>query len=166
MAVDSYLYLPRSFVPFYEARMVGGADPVWADLGKPLADANVALLSSAGIYLEEHQEPFDVERERREPTWGDPSLRVIPPDASPEDIGVAHLHYNTDLVLADPDVALPLRSLGAMEADGLIGSSAREHYSVMGYQEHGARVWAEQTGPEIAARCRDAEIDVLVLAPS
>jgi D-proline reductase (dithiol) PrdB len=166
MAVDSFRYLPRSFVPLYEGRSFPDTEPVWADPTGPIERATVGLLSSGGMYLAGVQKPFDLDRERSEPTWGDPSLRIIPSDVAQEDIEAAHLHYNTDLVESDFNVALPIRALRRLEAEGAIGSVATEHYSVMGYQEDGARVWREQTGPEIATRCRRAGIDVLVLAPS
>jgi len=165
MAVDSYRYLPRSFRPMYEGRRFPEQDPVWAAVG-PVEEATFGLLTSGGLYLEGWQQPFDLDRERGEPTWGDPTLRVIPDGVAQEAISAAHLHYNTDLVRQDFNVALPLRAFHTLQNAGLIGAVAAEHFSVMGFQEHGAAVWAEKTGPEIVAKCRDAEIDVLVLAPS
>ncbi len=63
-------------------------------------------------------------------------------------------------------VALGLRALTALEADGVIGRLATENYSVMGYREAGCRVWQSKTGPEIASRLRDAAVHALVLAPA
>ncbi len=167
MAVDSFRYLPRSFIPLYEQRRYEGIDePVWAPLSKPVTEATFALLTSAGVYLPASQRPFDLDRERAEPTWGDPTFRVIPADATEGDIDVAHLHINTDPIRTDLDVALPLRTFRRLADDGEIGAVAAEHYSVMGYQEPGAEVWITETGPEIAARCHAADVDVLVLAPA
>ncbi len=112
------------------------------------------------------QESFDVEREKREPTWGDPGWRAIPRDVSQDRIDAAHLHINTDHVKRDVGVALGLRALAALEAEGVIGRLATENYSVMGYQEAGCRVWQTKTGPEIASRLRDAAVHALVLAPA
>ncbi len=107
-----------------------------------------------------------MERERREPTWGDPSWRPIPRDVSQDRIDAAHLHINTDHVKRDVGVALGLRALAALEADGVIGRLADENYSVMGYQEAGCAEWRTKTGPEIAGRLRDAHVDALLLAPA
>ncbi len=166
MVVDSFRYLPRSFVPFYEQRTYDVNAPVWTPLDRPVREATFGLLTSAGVYLRDRQEPFDLERERAEPTWGDPSLRVIPADATESDVDVAHLHINTEPIRRDLDVALPLRTFRRLAEDGVIGALASEHYSVMGFQEPGLEVWVNETGPEIAARCHNADIDVLVLAPA
>jgi D-proline reductase (dithiol) PrdB len=166
MTVDSYAFLPRAFKAIYEAAPQFDHEPVWAEFDKPLAEARIGLLTSAGIFLAGEQEPFDVERERREPTWGDPTLRVIPNDVEQSQVGAAHLHINTADLLTDMNVALPIGRLNEFAAEGLIGSAAPEHFSVMGFQEQGAEVWRTTTAPEIAARCHAAEIDALILAPA
>lgn len=166
MPVDSYAFLPRAFRPMYESAPHLDHEPVWAELRTPLDRCNVAVLSSAGMFLPAHQDPFDVEREKREPTWGDPSLRVIPNGVTQSEIDAAHLHIDTADLLRDMDVAFPIHRLGELADAGVIGSAASEHYSVMGFQEEGAEVWRTETGPEIAARCHAADIDALILAPA
>lgn len=166
MPVDSYAFLPRAFRPVFESAPHFDHDPVWADLEKPLDQCKVALLSSAGMFLAGRQQPFDVEREKREPTWGDPSLRLIPSEVTQGDIDATHLHINTADLLSDMNVALPVQRLNELADAGVIGEAGAEHYSVMGYQEEGAEVWRTETGPEIAARCQAADIDALILAPA
>jgi hypothetical protein len=166
MPVDSFKYLPRSFRPMFQNIQIEVDGPVWAPFEKPLAEATLAVLSSAGIFLPDTQESFDVERERREPHWGDPSWRAIPRDVSQDRIDAAHLHINTEHVKRDVGVALGLRALAALEADGVIGRLATENYSVMGFQQAGCEVWQSKTGPEIAGRLRDAAVDALLLAPA
>jgi D-proline reductase (dithiol) PrdB len=78
---------------------------------------------------------------------------------------MTHLHVNPDDVLADPEIALPLEGLAALVAEGRVGAVAPSHYSVMGFQEAGARVWREETAPAIVARLRDEAVDGVVLAP-
>ncbi len=150
----------------FEAEPQFDHEPVWSELTKPLADARVGLLSSAGMYLADTQEPFDVERERREPTWGDPTLRMIPNDVEQQQIDATHLHINTADILVDFNISLPVARLNELVAEGVVGSAAPEHFSVMGFQEDGAEVWRTEIGPDIAARCHAAEIDVLILAPA
>jgi len=166
MTVDSYAFLPRAFRPMYEAAPTFDHAPMWAEFDKPLADARIGLLSSAGMFLAAEQEPFDVERERREPTWGDPTLRIIPNDVTQSQIDATHLHINTADLLIDLNVALPIERLNELVEQNVIGSASPEHFSVMGFQQEGAEVWRTTTGPEIAARCHALDIDALILAPA
>ncbi len=150
----------------YEAAPVADHDPVFTPMPVPLAEARIGLLSSAGLFVASSQEPFDVERERREPTWGDPTLRMIPRGVDPDDLDARHLHINTSDLLADRNIALPIDRLDELVEAGVVGAAADEHVSVMGFQEEGAEVWRTTTGPEIAARCHAADITALVLAPA
>ena len=63
MLVDSYRFLPRSFVPMYaDAQpLADEADTVWAEFAPRLANARIALVTSAGPYLKDEQPPFDAE---------------------------------------------------------------------------------------------------------
>lgn len=166
MTVDSYAFLPRAFRPMYEAAPWFDHAPVWAEFRQPLASARIGLLSSAGIFIAGQQEPFDVDRERREPTWGDPTWRMIPNDTTQAQVDARHLHINTADLLTDINVALPIDRLNELARSKEIGSASPEHFSVMGFQEEGAEVWRTVTGPEIAARCHAADIDALILAPA
>lgn len=167
MLVDSYRFLPRSFVPLYaDAQPLDDErDPVWAEFAPRLADARIALISSAGLHLVGEQEPFDAERERREPTWGDPSYRVLPDGLATGAIGMTHLHVNPTDVLADHNVALPTDVLADLVSDGVVGGSTAHHVSVMGYQQAGLEVWRRETAPAIASLLRDDGADGVVLAP-
>lgn len=166
MPVDSFKYLPRSFRAGYENVPFQAETPVWAPLARPVEQANIALLTSAGLFLKDSQPPFDVERERREPTWGDPTYRVIPRTVRQDELGAEHLHLNTRDFLIDFNVALPIRAFSQLEAEGAIGHLADEHYAFMGFQSPGAPEWRARYGPEVAHRLQDAEVDALVLAPA
>jgi D-proline reductase (dithiol) PrdB len=166
MAVDSYKYLPRSMRVMYEATPVIDEPPAWAPLPKPLHLCKVALLTSAGIYLKDSQPPFDTEREQREPTWGDPTYRIIPSSVRQEQIACSHLHINHTDLLEDVNVVLPIRAFTQLANEGTIGALADEHYSVMGYQDRRLKDWRETQGPEIAARLKEHTVDVLLLAPA
>lgn len=165
--MDSYRFLPRSFVPLYRAASPAPGDdgPVWTPFEKRLAEARIALLTSAGLYLEGEQAPFDDEREKAEPTWGDPTHRVIPAPLEAGRLGMTHLHLNHEDVLADPEIALPVAGLAALVAEGRVGSVAAEHVSVMGYQEAGLEVWRRETAPAIVDLLRTQGTDGLILAP-
>lgn len=166
MIVDSYRFLPRSFRPLYEGAgpFHGEEAPVWAPLSKRLAEARIALLTSAGLYVPGSQQPFDLEREEEHPEWGDPSWRAIPADAS--DLAVAHWHINDADLLADPEIALPKHLLATLASEGLIGGTVAEHVAVMGYQERSLRDWRDVTAPAIVAHLREQSADALLLAPA
>jgi len=127
--VDSFKFLPRTFRPLYEGRgpYPGEEAPVWAPFQKCLAESRIALLTSAGIYLEHSQPSFDLDREQTHPEWGDPTWRSIPAGAKAEDLGVAHPHINDEDVLAGPEIALPMHLLGDLATERLIGGAAVEH---------------------------------------
>lgn len=165
--MDSYRFLPRSFIPLYSgaAPAPGDDEPVWAPFEKRLAEAQIALLTSAGLYLEGQQPPFDRERERAEPTWGDPTHRVLPASLEGPVLGMTHLHVNPEDVLADPEIALPLGGLATLVGEGRVGSVAPRHVSVMGYQQAGLEVWRNETAPAIIALLREEGADGVVLAP-
>jgi D-proline reductase (dithiol) PrdB len=166
MPIDSYKFLPRSFRAGYEQSSYLADEPVWAPLEKAMTGATIALLTSAGIYLKDSQQPFDLEREKANPTWGDPTYRVIPRAVQQDEIDAAHLHINTRDILQDFNVALPIRRFETLAEEGAIGAVAEEHYAFMGFQERGAKEWQEKYGPEVAARIREANVHALVLAPA
>ncbi len=166
MTVDSFAYLPRSFHGEYLQIHNLPTDPVWALLTKPVDQATIALLTSAGLYLKDIQEPFDLDRERNDPTWGDPTYRLIPKAARAGDLGAAHLHLNTRDLVDDPDVALPLTTFTQLEKDGVIGRLADEHYSFMGYQSRDLADWRDTYGPEVVAHLQGQPADAVILAPA
>lgn len=165
--MDSYRFLPRSFVPLYSQTTPAPGDdgPVWAPFEKRLAESRIALLTSAGFYVAGEQAPFDAEREKAEPTWGDPSHRVLPYPFDPGALGMTHLHVNHEDPLADPEIALPVGGLTALAGEGRVGSVAPRHVSVMGYQQAGLEVWRRETAPAIVELLRGQGTDGLILAP-
>jgi len=168
MQVDSYRFLPRSFRSFYEGRgpFAGEEEPVWAPFEKRLQESRIALLTSAGLYVKKSQSSFDLDRERANPEWGDPSWRLIPAGVDSADLGVAHLHINDEDLLDDPEIALPAGLLEQLAVERVIGSAAPEHVSVMGYQERSLEGWRDQTAGEVAAHLRSQGVDGLILAPA
>lgn len=165
MVVDSYKFLPRSFRPYYEGRgaFPGEDDAVWAPFAKRLSDSKIALLTSAGLFIDREQEPFDTEREKEHPEWGDPTWRSIDGAAQ---VSVAHLHINTADIAADPEIALPRTMLAQLAGEGVIGAAAEHHYAVMGYQHRRLTDWRERTAPEIVSALRDEQVDGMILAPA
>lgn len=167
MLVDSYRFLPRSFLPLYEAAspLAGEDHPVWAPFEPRLAEATIALLTSAGLSVHGEQEPFDLDGERQRPEWGDPTYRAIPHVLGGRSLAMSHLHVNNADILADHNVALPTEALDDLIAEGRVGGAATRHISVMGYQQRGLAAWREETAPAIVELLRSQGADGVVLAP-
>jgi hypothetical protein len=132
-------------------------------LGKPLSEANVALLSSAAMVHKEDR-PFDQEGERENPWWGDPSHRTIPTGTRTADIRIDHLHIDDRPALEDLNCVLPIERLVELKEAGEIGEVAPRHYSMMGYLLR-PRVMLEETVPRMLASMREDGVDAVVLVP-
>lgn len=166
MTVDSWKFLPRMMRSTFEHLPAIDEPFAWTPLPKPVHRCTIALMSSAGVYLKDSQPPFDIERERNEPTWGDPTYRVIPSDVHQEQVACAHLHLSNAGALEDVNVVFPVEAFRELAASGAIGAMAPEHYSFMGYQQHGCESWRNVQGPDLAARLKEHAVDVLLLAPA
>ena len=148
MTIDSFKFLPGSITAYYRNLPVQREEPVpFTPLTKPLTACRFALVTTAAIYQVGMEPPFDTEREKREPFWGDPTFRSIPRD-----------------VLLDVNIALPVQRFLELEAEGAIGSLAPSSYSFMGYQMNTTE-WRERYAPEAAALMKDEGVDAVLLTP-
>ena len=163
--VDSFRYLsPASKAIMKTMIALAPRDPVpWTPLPRPLSEATVALVSTAGLSMLADP-PFDAEGERQNPWWGDPSYRVIPRTATEADIVASHLHIETAYLRQDLDVVLPLRRLAEAEAEGRIGRVAPSHYSFMGYLLDPTE-FLERSVPAMIERMRAEAVDAAVFVP-
>jgi D-proline reductase (dithiol) PrdB len=163
---------PWRFAGSFIAKVLGAAIPdtpehpeiPWAPLRKPLEDCKVALVTTAGISMK-GDPPFDMEGERRRPTWGDPSWRRLRADATSDAVDVNHLHIDTRYIEADLNVALPVDRLRELVAAGRIGAVAESHYSIMGYQGNDRGELERVSAPAIAQAMVSEEVDIALLAP-
>jgi len=141
----------------------GGQIP-WTPLKNTVSRTRFSLMTSAGISLKKDP-PFDMEREKREPMWGDPTHREIP-SATPQDaIDVNHLHIDTRFVREDMNVMLPMGRFAEFEQEGVIGSLAPTCYSFYGYQ-HDFTPLLEKTMPRVASKMREEGVEAVVLTPA
>jgi len=166
MSIDSYRFLDfgsRQVMKAWAARQEPGIIP-FTPPAKPLRECTVALVSTAGIARNDDR-PFDQERERRDPWWGDPSFRVIPLGTTEREVRIHHLHIDPRFGQADLDVVLPMRRLTELARDEAVGGAAPRHYSIMGYILD-PTVLVEKTAPAIAdAMCAD-HVDAAALVPA
>lgn len=127
-------------------------------LAKPLAESRVALVSSAGVHLDD-QEPFHIAT-----VAGDPSFRELADDLDPSRLRFTHTHYDTKSAEADPNVVFPIDRLHEAVADGRIGSASPVHVGMMGFNPDPTPI-AEVSAPAVAELLADEGVDVVVLVP-
>lgn len=136
----------------------------WTPLKKPIKETTFSLMTSAGISMRTDP-PFDMEREKREPTWGDPSFREIPKEATEADINVNHLHIKTDYIKEDMNVIFPLMRFREFEKEGIIGSLAPTSYSFYGFQRD-PTILLEQSMPKVAIKMKEEAVEAILLTPA
>jgi D-proline reductase (dithiol) PrdB len=164
MTVDSFKFLPGVIAAYYRNLPVQREEPIpFTPLAKPLGQCRFALVTTAGIHQKGKEPPFDSEREKREPMWGDPTFRRIPREIKQEEIGACHLHTNNRDVLLDVNIALPVQRFLELESEGAIGSLATS-YSFMGYQPNTTE-WRQRYAPEAAALMKEEGVDAVLLTP-
>lgn len=127
--------------------------------GIRLSQSRLMLITSAGGYLRDSQDPFD------EPNaLGDYTLRTFPSSTEFEALAYAHGHYDQRMIERDAQVALPLRFLEELVAVGEVGELAPSVISYMGYQPDSARV-VDELIPEVLAVARSEKVEAALLAP-
>jgi D-proline reductase (dithiol) PrdB len=165
MAVDSFKFMPRTLAesmkvwPYVDT---GAEEIPWTPPSKQVKESTVALVSSGGLYCSDDR-PFDLDRERREPLWGDPSFREIPRGVSQDNICVAHLHYENSHALEDFNCVLPQAALEEMLDEGRIGGISEYHLAFMGYQPR-LGTFIRETVPRMAERLQELEVDLVLLS--
>lgn len=163
--VDSYKWLPPSLKGYFANMQAPPFDGIpWTPLGRPLAECRLALVTTAGINVRGVGPPFDYERERQQPMWGDPTYRALPRDVRQDQVQTGHLHINNEDIDRDVNVAFPIARARELAADGVVGSLAATHYSFMGYQPDTTE-WRERYAPEVASRMRAEAVDAVLLTP-
>jgi len=165
--VDGFRFLPpglaawvRKFIPDEEFK---GFIP-WTPLAKPLSQTTLALVTSAGISLKTDC-PFNMEREKKEATWGDRSYRAIPRGTTEKDIEVSHLHMNTDWIRQDINVILPLARMAEFEQEKIIGRLPPTSYSFYGFQWQNTDFLKEAIEP-ISNRMKREAVDAILMTPA
>lgn len=165
--VDGFRFLPpglkawvRTFIPDEEYQ---GTIP-WTPVKKSLSQTTLALVTSAGISLKTDH-PFDMEREKRDPLWGDRSFRLIPRGTTEREIDVNHLHINTNLVKQDINVILPLARMAEFEEEKIIGRLAPTAYSFYGFQWQNTDFLKEAIEP-ISKGMKKEGVEAVFLTPA
>lgn len=165
--VDGFYFMPPSLSAWIGKDIpkedYTGTIP-WAPITKPLSELRFSLMTSAGINMKTDP-PFDMEREKREPMWGDPGMREIPKTATEADIDVNHLHINTAYTKQDLNVMLPIARFREFEEEGIIGSLTPTCYSYYGFQLDPGELIAS-TMPGVIKRLKEEETEAVFLTPA
>jgi D-proline reductase (dithiol) PrdB len=165
--VDGFRFMPPSLSAWIGKEIPEEpfrGDIPWTPLKKPLAETTFTLMTSAGMSMKSDP-PFDMEREKREALWGDPTYREIPNSATEDDIEVNHLHINTDYIKQDMNVMLPMARFREFEKEGIIGRLTPTVYSYYGFQLD-PRVLLEETMPKVIDRMRGESVEAVFLTPA
>ena len=122
---------------------------------KPLTEATVAIVSTAGLHRRSDP-PFSL---------GAVDYRLIPGDVDFADVVVSHISSNFDrsAFQQDANIWFPLDRLREMAEDGEIGGVSRWHYSFMGAQPNHEALQA--TGEEVGRLLAADEVDVALMVP-
>lgn len=139
------------------ATAVAEGEIPWAPFEKRFAKTRVAVVTTGGFHLPD-QEPFDCDA-------GDPSFRTIPADVPLASLEISHTHYDTRDAREDPNILLPLDRLRELVDEGVLGSLAPSHYSMMGYVPQ-VEVLVEETAPRLVEGMRSEEVDLALLTPA
>jgi len=128
-----------------------------AGLARPLSEATVAIVTSAGIHCRGDR-PFGRD---------DPSFRVIPSGAGPAELLQSHssLAFDKTAFIRDVNVVFPIDRLAELVAEKRIGRVGPRHYSVMGALQD-VSAMGEETAPALAGRLVEDGVDVVLLTPT
>ena len=119
-----------------------------------LSDANVAIVTTAGLHLAD-EESFGLL---------DPAFRVLPHGSA--NVRMSHNSQNFDRsgIMLDRNVVYPVDRLDELAARGAIGGVSPAHVSFMGAQQDLTTILLD-TGPKAAALLREQGTDVVLLTP-
>ena len=129
--------------------------PPFTPLIRPMAESRVGLVATGGIYA-----AGQVAFTHRDDT----TYRAIPTDVDTADLRATHFAYDLTDARADANCVFPIDTLRGLVAEGVVGSLAERFYTCMGGIYSQRRV-LEELGPALVERCRDDEVDVVLLVP-
>ncbi len=136
-------------------------DVPWTPLARDLSESTVAIVTTAGLHLRDDK-PFD-----RDHPGGESTYRVILSDSDPVNIVQSHFSIGFDrtAIYRDINITFPIDRMRELVEQGTIGSLAPNHYSFMGALRD-CTIVAEQTGPEVARRLKDEDVNLVFLTPT
>ena len=151
--------LARNTVLTFPAQV--NAETPWTPPRRPLDEARVALVTTAGLHLKADT-PFVTDHKTP-----DQSHRRLPSTTPSTEIVQSHTSIGFDRTGIQPDlnVTYPVDRLRELQQRGAIGSLAESFYSFMG----ALRIWdvlEGETGPQVAGLLKQDGVDVVLLTPT
>ena len=127
-------------------------------LAKPLIQATVALVTSAGLAApgQPRMDGANIE--------GDYTIRLLDADLPTGELTTWHTHFDTAAAREDLNVVYPIDRLKELAAEGVIGRVAPVGVSFMGYFSNVFRM-RDEVVPAVVEAVREAEADAAVLVP-
>jgi D-proline reductase (dithiol) PrdB len=121
---------------------------------KSLSECRIAILSSAAL-IERGGLPFPA---------GTAEFRTVPSSLAPTDMLMSHISINFDRAgfQRDINVAYPIDRLRELAAEGIIGSVADTHVTVMGSTDPATM---SETADGIVGLLKQQEVDAVLLCP-
>lgn len=121
---------------------------------RPLTESRFAILTSAALHRRSEM-PFSA---------GTAEFRELPATLAPADMLMTHISINFDRIgfQRDSNVAYPIDRLNELAAEGVIGSVAPTHYSVMGSTDPATMA---ATADSIVGRLKQEKVDSVLLCP-
>ncbi len=126
---------------------------VWTPVTKPLNEMVIALATAAGVHLKS---------DKRFNLAGDTGYREIPGDSDSDNLMVSHGGYDNSDVNKDINCMFPIDRLNELAAKGVIKGVAPMHFGFMGGGGN-VEVFTHETGPEIAQKLKDENVDAVVM---
>lgn len=140
--------------PFIE-----NANAPFAPMRRALPMLNLALISSAGAYID-GTDSFDTESRD-----GDINFREIPIEVEAEDLLYAAKGYDPKAVKEDRNAQIPIERLLEYEANAVIGRLNEVWWSLSSYIPNAALV-ARELAPKLAERLKSYEVQAALLVPA
>ena len=138
---------------------VGNTRSPFTPLRRALPMLNLALISSAGAYID-GTDPFDTSAPD-----GDFSFREIPSEIDLSDLRFAARGYELRFVQQDPNVQVPLARLAEFRANRVIGQLSSVFWSFCGFIPDAARL-ADEMLPKVVERLKRYEVQAALLIPA
>ncbi len=129
--------------------------PAWTSLTRPMSRSRLGLIATGGIYVE-GQTAFHFK--------DDTSYRAIPTDVDSQRLRATHFAYDLTDARSDINVVFPIDTLRDLVAEGVVGALGEHAYTIMG-GIYSARRVSEELVPGLVRRCREDELDAVLLVP-
>ena len=94
---------------------------------------------------------------------GDASFREVPVDSHPDDLRIAHAHYDHSDADEDINCVAPMTRLMELEQEGFVGEFCSTMFSMMGYVPEVDRT-VQTVRKEIIPKLKLAEVDAVLVS--